>query len=572
MLHILYIDPSCRDILAKHNLLTEMVIRNWSRGQKIVQKRYAEVFLADLPDVGKVLVKRYVFDLRKPSCYFRRNYAVREFNGSMAMARLGIRQPQPIYVAQIKNGLGLATYGIYMMRFLPEVQGLDKLLLQWNAAEHQQELAAIALCAKRVLATLHAGGFCHWDFKPRNLLVGGNLKTGFEIIPIDARSGRYVFFWNRRFGIHRDLRYLKAEPMLAPFFKKNALPTVLGFRAGQNIVTADCVAILRRLPRRRTVYDAVLSDGRPAVIKRFEDVFGWFRLWRERHNLQRLANLGIPTPNVFYTAADQTKKPILVLEKIPSNLSAEQAIADLTAQDQVQRIFCPLARLLAQLNAAGGAHHDLHLGNFLIWNERIYCIDAAKIRFASQPLAKCASLRQLGGLLMLARALEAPHQTQIARAYFAQRGWQMTDADLSAAFRYAQDVLSHRLPKALARTTRDSKLVFVAQTPLGKGFFNRALFKPDDVIALANLLAQQPFTAVQPSLEIAYKNMTFKVFYYVKQRRLMSLFNRTALKDWHRLWSEAIAAGKADQFPAALINPVPDCQKPTSWLVVQVKG
>lgn len=215
MLRIIYINPDVRPALEEAGVLNEQAIMQWNRGERLVNKNWADMFRWTLNGVGTVYVKRYFPQRNRLLGAFRKNPAVREFKSSQRLTQLGVPQAEPLMTAVAVNRLGLPKCGLYMMREIENAVSLDTILEEMRDAPDAALLTSIADELVRLLETMHAGAFCHWDFKPRNLLVvqaGG----GPVIIPIDARSGKIICPLHRRACVERDRRFLLREPLLAP--------------------------------------------------------------------------------------------------------------------------------------------------------------------------------------------------------------------------------------------------------------------------------------------------------------------------------------------------------------------
>ena len=219
VLKILYMNPNCRAPLERAGVLSEQAILRWDRGERIVRKNWADAFRCAIDGIGTVYVKRYFPQRNRLLGAFRQNLAIREYTCSAALQRLGVPQAEPVLAAVVKDCFGLVSCGLYMMREVRDAVSLDILLERMQAAPDRGLLEAIAGELVRLLEVMHDGGFCHWDLKPRNLLV--SQEAGRVVItPIDARSGKTIRVFRRRACIERDWRFLLREPLLKPFFEK----------------------------------------------------------------------------------------------------------------------------------------------------------------------------------------------------------------------------------------------------------------------------------------------------------------------------------------------------------------
>ena len=223
MLKLYYLNPTYQKALTDAGVLSEEAILQWSCGQRIIKKNWADVFRADIDGLGTVYVKRYFPQRNCLLGAFRNTQALREYRNSATMARLGLAQPEPVLAAAVCNRFGLVKCGIYMMREVEYAESLDKILERMRKTPDNTLLEVIVDELIRVLARLHGGHFCHWDFKPRNLLVVRQ-AGGVTIVPIDSRSGKRMCSLTRRAYIKRDHQFLLEEPLLRPYMERGLRP------------------------------------------------------------------------------------------------------------------------------------------------------------------------------------------------------------------------------------------------------------------------------------------------------------------------------------------------------------
>ena len=89
--------------------------------------------------------------------------------------------------------------------------------------------------------------------------------------------------------------------------------------------TVCCRESLRVIPQRRTVFAGVWQ-GRPVIVKRFEDCFSGYRCGREKRGLERLIARGLATPKVLLSGKDAGGHHVLVIEKIENAVDAATAV------------------------------------------------------------------------------------------------------------------------------------------------------------------------------------------------------------------------------------------------------
>jgi len=126
---------------------------------------------------------------------------------------------------------------------------------------------------------------------------------------------------------------------------------------------------LRVLSGKRLTGQATL-DGQPVLAKLFIAASNSARhQQRERQGLAALATAGIPTPRLLEAGALPDGGYYLLTEFLPK--ARELTMADRLA---------PLFALLGRMHAAGLAHDDAHLGNFLQWGDELLVVDGDAVR------------------------------------------------------------------------------------------------------------------------------------------------------------------------------------------------
>jgi len=135
------------------------------------------------------------------------------------MLEAGIRQPEAVCVATARGALSREWDSYYVIREVENSQCLEALLERLERNLDSQLLERLAGAVVKTLSLMNSHGFCHWDFKPRNILVVAN-GDDMELCPIDSRSGRKTGVWNRRHCRERDRRFVLRHPLLGPAVAK----------------------------------------------------------------------------------------------------------------------------------------------------------------------------------------------------------------------------------------------------------------------------------------------------------------------------------------------------------------
>lgn len=575
MLNVIFVNPDTKAALERADIVTEEAILRWDRGERIVQKNWADAYRWTLKGVGTVYVKRYFPQRNRLLGLFRQNLAVREFECSRVLSRLGIPQAEPVLAALAVNRLGLTVCGVYMMREVENAESLDVILERMRERPNDAELEAIADELIRLLEAMHGGGFCHWDFKPRNLLVAR--RDGRVVItPIDARSGKKIRFYRRGACIERDRRFLLREPLLGPLLEERlnirpspVKPFELTLTArDKSTTTLYCGRILRRIEGRRTVFDGTY-DGVSIIIKRFEDRFGWYRCRREKRGLERLRERGLPAPKALLDGKDGQGHHVLVIEKIEGAVDGDGAVKRADSDETVKTILLEVFRYAARLHQAGVVQHDLHLGNFLIAGSAVWAIDPAWMRFRKQPVGEAASCRQLAILLATFPKEYLTWQADLLQAYCQVRGLNYTAEMLDTVRRLARRRRKKRLPHILRKTLRNSRHFFVLKAGSYRGVFSKASFTIEGARMVLDKLAS---AVCENNQEVIgdYNERQFRFVCYGPKTStglfLSAFVKSEARRDWLAAW-KARFSGQISPAPAALIERFFGPMVTQSWLV-----
>lgn len=156
----------------------------------------------------------------------------------------------------------------------------------------------------------------------------------------------------------------------------------------------ECGAVLRTLPDKREVYDA-LFDGRPAIVKVFLDRRrASVHFQRELDGLHAFHNAGIAAPEVLYAGKDEHSRPVIVLARIGEAVALSTLWRE--AEDaERERLTCRMMELLARHHLAGIYQTDLHLNNFLVAEGLIYSLDGDGVLAQEGALDERRSLQNL---------------------------------------------------------------------------------------------------------------------------------------------------------------------------------
>ena len=218
--------------------------------------------------------------------------------------------------------------------------------------------------------------------------------------------------------------------------------------------------ILRSIKNKRTVFDGTY-DGQIVIIKRFEDIFCRYHASKEKYGLERLKDRCLSMPEVLLYGKDKEGNCILILQKIKNARDILDVISSSDEVKNAKAILLKLFHYVAQMHQAGVIQNDLHTGNFLIADKKIYAIDTACMEFKKKPISLARSYRQLAILLLSLPKKYRIWDKEFLLAYCDIRGIKFTEKMLEDIHFLMEKRWKKRLPHLLRKTLRNSKNFFL---------------------------------------------------------------------------------------------------------------
>lgn len=230
---------------------------------------------------------------------------------------------------------------------------------------------------------------------------------------------------------------------------------VLPFRLATAAGELCFIDLRRLLPGRRIVGQARFA-GAPVLAKLFLGSDGARRAAAEAAGLNRLRAAGLPTPPCLATLTLPGGAGAVLTQFLPAAAPLGEALGAVRDGDveRLGELLAPAFALLGQLHAAGLAHADLHLGNFLQDDGKLYLIDGDAVASADKNSAR----RNLGVLLAQLPASGDQLLPRLLAAYAAGGGSAPTEASAAAARQRAR---RWRLRDYLQKSRRDCSLFAV---------------------------------------------------------------------------------------------------------------
>lgn len=203
----------------------------------------------------------------------------------------------------------------------------------------------------------------------------------------------------------------------------------------------ECRALLRVLPGRRQVIEAMLGDQR-VVLKLFTGSGRARYLRRELRGLGWLEGAGVPVADALEQITGRA-----VCGVVLRHLAGESALASRDAG-----VLEEIARLVGCMHAAGTWQADLHLDNFLVSGDRVFVLDGDGVRHRVAPLSGSEAMDNLAMLAAQRPPAEDERLADMLAGYGQGRG---TAPPVPEAFLpHLHEARRRRTRRYLAKTLR----------------------------------------------------------------------------------------------------------------------
>jgi len=218
-----------------------------------------------------------------------------------------------------------------------------------------------------------------------------------------------------------------------------------------------CNALLRVIPGRREVYEALWGD-RSVIAKVFSHKISARRhLKREWRGLSQLQKRGLNSPAPLFYGKTENGRWAVVTEKIADSSTILDVLQETQDPAKKLNLLVLVCKELAKQHNKGALQKDLHLGNFLLGGDKIFALDVGQMRFLWCKAGKKKSVSQLGMLASYLQDNDTESIATLCKEYFQARNWPLEKSD-QASFQKQLDV--HRkktIRKGLKKCLRTSK-------------------------------------------------------------------------------------------------------------------
>lgn len=244
--------------------------------------------------------------------------------------------------------------------------------------------------------------------------------------------------------------------------------------------TITCVGLLREVGEKREVLDAVW-DRRPVIAKIFADpIKAKCHMRREWRGLKLLAERGLNSPTPLFCGRSEQHNWVVVTEKIVDALTVRELWDNTTDRAKKCELLCRVSRELARQHSKGVLQKDLHLGNFMLQEDKLFALDPSQMRFLCGEVDRN---RAIGQLALLASSLpeeDGDGITSVCQEYVKARSWELGPSETATFWKILAGHRRKGIKKGLEKCLRTSRRHQKVQQRAYNAVVARELFEEVD--------------------------------------------------------------------------------------------
>ncbi|HKI73686.1 MAG TPA: lipopolysaccharide kinase InaA family protein, partial [Pseudomonadales bacterium] len=318
--------------------------------------------------------------------------------------------------------------------------------------------------------------------------------------------------------------------------------------------------IFRLLPGKRIVGVAEV-DGRQCLIKCYLGRSSSRYARRERVGVNLIAKSGLLTPRLmWYAPLAKGRGEVLVFEYLDEAISLDDRWRESCSNEDKIEILTRAMVAIGRLHNHGAIQNDIHLGNFLLSDNRLYTIDGGGVAARSnRSLAEGPSLNNLAMFF----AQFYPRFDEFAQimlpAYEGVRGWERNPTRLALLVRQIAENRNKRKRGYIAKAFRECtrfvcKSSFTRFQVCERSMFTpemeRLMDNPDKMIECGKLLKDGNSSTIA-LVRVAGKDLVIKRYNFKNRwHRIRRLLRRS------RGWNSWMNACRMEFLGIPSIKPV----------------
>ena len=219
----------------------------------------------------------------------------------------------------------------------------------------------------------------------------------------------------------------------------------------------SCTVLLRAIPGRREIYGASWNN-KGVIAKIFSHkVFSRRHLKREWEGLSKLTMLELNSPKPLFFGKTEDGRWAVIVEKIAASQTVLEVFQKTTETDKKLDLLIAVCKELAKQHIKGVSQKDLHLGNFLLVNEKVFLLDPGQMRFLHSEVGKKNGISQLAMLANYLPESDTESTEKLCQKYYNYRGWQFGKSDKTLFQKQLAIHKKRSIRKGLKKYLRTSK-------------------------------------------------------------------------------------------------------------------
>ncbi len=241
----------------------------------------------------------------------------------------------------------------------------------------------------------------------------------------------------------------------------------------------QCAQALRVVANKRASYLA-RWNGQTVFLKLFMDRRHGRRHWhREKTGMEAIAARGILAPRLLYAGfLPRHNGYVLITEALVGGHTLAEEWAQGGSAERGIALLRSAVEALAVQHQAGIVQADLHLGNFMWAENRVYTIDPSKLRIYRAPVTRVRALSNIGLLLAQVEPRYDAYASELLDAYAAARRWSASEGDLARLQACIDRSRSRRKVQYLKKVFRECTAYGRRKTAAGVTVYDKYFVSP----------------------------------------------------------------------------------------------
>lgn len=216
---------------------------------------------------------------------------------------------------------------------------------------------------------------------------------------------------------------------------------------------------LRVIPKKRLTAYGVWNDKEVVVKLFFSPRKAKYYAKRDSAGIAALVRAEIPTPNLLYAGPAAVKDvELLIFEYLDNAENFTNLWRNATDSSEQLKLLVKILRAIAKQHKAGLVQEDLHSGNFMLRQSRIYSLDGDALKKVTRSKRGVAAKKSLKNVAMLIAQLSYVHDVNLNQAYLIYssfRNWPASARKSNLLYQYVHKQLLRLRRKFLEKTLRE---------------------------------------------------------------------------------------------------------------------